>query len=305
MKGPYLVKDKITGKYRSAYSEYWTVDLSRARVYPRSCDAKNSMNTYGNQRDNIRTQNFDGKYELVPCVIALVTELKQGKQKKNYKVTSSFTAPSTNCGPKTFTSLTQAQEHARQWSHECGLHLDYFTITPTDEVPGRIRPNWTEYFLGLALVVSKRSHDQHTQHGCILVDGPSHRILSTGYNGFPRGMKNDSKLPLNRPDPAKPNEDNKYPWMLHSEFNACCNLKVPADKNTVAYITGEPCTPCIMCLWQHGVEHIVYRNYLGSKYLIDEVTRKRRDLFLQQSGMKIECVDVDLSWLEQTVLPPQ
>lgn len=304
MKGPFLIKDRINGNYRSQYDETWTNDSSRARVYARVCDAKNSMNNNGCKGTN----TFDKNYELIPCIVLPInelTEVRHRKQKKNYKVTSNFAAPSTNCGPKIFTSLAQAQEHARQWGHERGLHLDYFTITPTDEAPARIRPDWTEYFLGLALIVSKRSHDQHTQHGCVLVDGPSHRILSTGYNGFPRGMKDDSKLPLNRPDPAKPNEDNKYPWMMHSEFNACCNLKVPADKNTVAYITGEPCTPCIMCLWQHGVEHIIYRNYLGSKYLIDEVTRKRRDLFLQQSGMKIECVDVDLSWLEQAVLATQ
>ena len=60
------------------------------------------------------------------------------------------------------------------------------------------RPDWNNYFLGIAKVVAQRSHDQHTKHGCVITDAV-HRILGVGYNGFPKGM-NDSKLPLTRPE---------------------------------------------------------------------------------------------------------
>ena len=46
-----------------------------------------------------------------------------------------------------------------------------------------MRPDWTDYFLGLAKVISQRSHDIHTQHGCVITD-QNHRILGVGYNGF-------------------------------------------------------------------------------------------------------------------------
>ena len=49
----------------------------------------------------------------------------------------------------------------------------------------KTRPNWTDYFLGLAKVASQRSHDIHTQHGCVITDR-NNRILGVGYNGFPK-----------------------------------------------------------------------------------------------------------------------
>ncbi len=69
-----------------------------------------------------------------------------------------------------------------------------------------MRPNWIDYFLGLAKVVSQRSHDVHTKHGCVIAD-KNHRILGVGYNGFPHSL-DDAQLPTNRPD--------KYFWIIHS-----------------------------------------------------------------------------------------
>ena len=54
------------------------------------------------------------------------------------------------------------------------------------------RPNWDEYFLEIAIVVAKRSPDQSTKVGCVLV-GEGHELLSTGYNGFIRGADDDNE----------------------------------------------------------------------------------------------------------------
>ena len=93
-----------------------------------------------------------------------------------------------------------------------------------------MRPSWTDYFLGLAKVISQRSHDIHTQHGCVITD-QNNRILGVGYNGFPRGLK-DSDLPTSRPE--------KYSWMVHSERNALSNCVVRPDDG-IAYVTGQCC----------------------------------------------------------------
>lgn len=149
------------------------------------------------------------------------------------------------------------------------------------------RPSWTDYFLGLAKVVSQRSHDIHTKHGCVITD-QNNRILGVGYNGFPRGLQDD-KLPLDRP--------NKYFWMVHSEINALSNCVVRPD-NGIAYVTGQCCNNCIISLWQEGIKTVYMIDDHGT-ILFDEASQQRFDIFVQMSGIKIYKIDPDLSWLRQ------
>jgi len=149
------------------------------------------------------------------------------------------------------------------------------------------RPSWNEYFIGLAKVVSLRSHDSQTQHGCIITD-TNHRILGVGYNGFPKGL-DDTQLPNTRPD--------KYPWMIHAERNALSNCVIRPD-NGIAYVTGQCCNDCIMALWQEGITKVYMYNSHGT-HLFDEEQKKRFDTFINMSKMYIEYINPDLSWLEK------
>ena len=149
------------------------------------------------------------------------------------------------------------------------------------------RPTWTDYFLGMAKVVSQRSHDIHTQHGCVITDR-NNRILSVGYNGFPRGL-DDKLLPISRPE--------KYPWMVHAERNALANCVVRPD-NGIAYVTGQCCNDCIMALWQEGITKVVMTRSHGT-HLFDEQAQKIFDTFVQMSGIEIVYIQPDLSWLRQ------
>lgn len=148
------------------------------------------------------------------------------------------------------------------------------------------RPSWHQYFLGLARVVSLRSHDAQTQHGCIITD-TNHRILGVGYNGFPKGL-DDSLLPNIRPD--------KYPWMIHAERNALSNCLIRPD-NGIAYVTGQCCNDCIMALWQEGVTEVYMHNGHGT-HLFDIDQKKQFDTFIKMSKMKVHYNNADLSWLE-------
>jgi dCMP deaminase len=150
-----------------------------------------------------------------------------------------------------------------------------------------MRPSWTDYFLGLAKVISQRSHDTQTQHGCVITDS-SNRILGVGYNGFPRGL-NDETLPNVRPD--------KYPWMIHAEKNALSNCMVRPE-NGIAYVTGQCCNDCIMALWQEGVTTVVMSNDHGT-HLFDKNAKDRFDTFVTMSGINIIYVKPNLSWLKQ------
>jgi dCMP deaminase len=149
------------------------------------------------------------------------------------------------------------------------------------------RPDWTSYFLGLAKVVSFRSHDIHTQHGCVITD-KQNRILGVGYNGFPRGL-DDDYLPKIRPD--------KYHWMIHSERNALSNCVVRPDGGT-AYVTGQCCNDCIMALWQEGID-TVYMIKAHGTVLFDVEAQKRFDTFVNMSGIKVCYIEPNLDWLRQ------
>ncbi len=113
------------------------------------------------------------------------------------------------------------------------------------------RPDWDSWFMTLAFIVSQRSLDKHTKHGCVVVDEESHSILSVGYNSPPRGCI-DSEMPLERPG--------KYLVMEHSESNAITNAArcgIPL-KGSIFYVTGPPCHDCFRKIINVGAVNIVH-----------------------------------------------
>ena len=106
---------------------------------------------------------------------------------------------------------------------------------------------WDDYFLSVARVVSGRSPDPNTKHGCVLVD-KENRILATGYNGPVAGLPDDM-VDYTRP--------NKYTWMCHAEQNALCFARCDLSGAT-AYVTGRPCPACFRMLVQSGIQKIVH-----------------------------------------------
>ncbi len=139
-----------------------------------------------------------------------------------------------------------------------------------------VRPTWIEYYMNIAKVVSTRSHDAETQHGCVIVN-KFNQPLGFGYNGFPRNLKNDSQLPNTRPD--------KYPWMIHSEVNAVNNCIIK-PKNAIAYVTGEPCNNCLMHLWQNNIVKVFYLDTHGT-FLWGDEEKEIRKIFVEQSGIEL------------------
>lgn len=112
------------------------------------------------------------------------------------------------------------------------------------------RPQWDDWFMSLALLVSSKSIDPDTKHGCIIV-GRDNTILSVGYNSPPRGCI-DTHLPLTRPE--------KYKIMEHSESNAIVNAArcgTPLYGSTF-YITGHPCPDCLRKIINVGAVKVLY-----------------------------------------------
>ena len=82
--------------------------------------------------------------------------------------------------------------------------------------------SWDEYFMGVAHLSGMRSKDPNTQVGACIVS-PDNKILSMGYNGFPKGCSDD-EFPWEREN-ANDRNLTKYPFVTHSELNAILNYR--------------------------------------------------------------------------------
>jgi len=147
--------------------------------------------------------------------------------------------------------------------------------------------DWIDYFLLIANIVSLRSKDAQTKHGCVITDN-NNRILGTGYNSFIRGMT-DAEMPNLRPG--------KYKFFVHSEINALQNLTVNPllyKEGLTAYITGRPCLNCLQFLHNNNVKNIYAQNRQGSVLEKDEETEFL--YILSSSNINYYVVDPDFSW---------
>ncbi len=117
--------------------------------------------------------------------------------------------------------------------------------------------SWDKYFMGIAIMSSKRSKDPNTQVGACIVN-PKKRIVGIGYNGFPIGCDDDI-FPWEN---DKPFLDSKYPYVVHAEPNAILNANSSLD-DCIIYVTLFPCHECTKLIIQSGIKEIVY---LSDKY---------------------------------------
>ena len=113
--------------------------------------------------------------------------------------------------------------------------------------------SWDEYFMGVALLAAKRSKDPNSQVGaCIVSD--QNIIISTGYNGFPKGCSDD-EYPWAREGAAN---DTKYPYVVHAELNAILNAAGRPLAGSRIYVSLFPCNECAKAIIQSGIRTIVY-----------------------------------------------
>ena len=114
--------------------------------------------------------------------------------------------------------------------------------------------NWDEYFMGLAHLSALRSKDPNTTVGAAIVD-ENHRVVSVGYNGFPKGCSDD-EFPWGREGDTL---ETKYAYVVHAELNAILNSKWPVAGCTI-YVSLFPCNECAKAIIQSGIRRIVYES---------------------------------------------
>lgn len=123
------------------------------------------------------------------------------------------------------------------------------------------RPEIDEYYMSLALIVSLRSTCARRRVGCILVD-EHNRVLSTGYNGVPKGMPHciDTNCPGVK---FESGQGLSKCEASHAEISALIDCRDIKAIKTI-YCTTAPCTECVKALLNSSATRIVFMSDYSS-----------------------------------------
>ncbi len=123
---------------------------------------------------------------------------------------------------------------------------------------GKGRPDWDEYFLEIAGVVSQRSTCVRRGVGAVLVR--SKQILATGYNGAPMRLEHCAVAGCTRQRLKVPSgQRHELCRGLHAEQNAIIQAAVHgvSIRGAVLYVTNQPCSVCAKMIVNAGIERVV------------------------------------------------
>lgn len=121
------------------------------------------------------------------------------------------------------------------------------------------RPSWSEYFMTITRGVAERSTCLRRHVGAILVKDK--RILATGYNGAPAGLKHCDEVGCLREDKSIPSgERHELCRGLHAEQNviiqsACHGVSIAGS---TLYCTNKPCAICTKMIINAGIKKIFF-----------------------------------------------
>lgn len=135
------------------------------------------------------------------------------------------------------------------------------------------RPKWDEYFLNIAKSVAQRSTCLRRKYGAVVAKDNS--IVSTGYNGAARGVKDCmeagkcTRMELEIPHGQR----YELCHSVHAEANAIIRASAEEMDKATIYISGTDSetgecdsAPCMMCkrmILNAGLKRVVYSNGKG------------------------------------------
>jgi len=143
---------------------------------------------------------------------------------------------------------------------------------------------WDTRFLNIAKEVATWSKDPSSKIGAIAVK--DRVILSTGYNGFPRGI-DDS-------EDRYQDKEQKYKYVVHGEMNCIYNAAHIGTNlnNSDMYVYGLPtCSECAKGIIQIGVKRVFscYPETIGEKWKVSEIATK--EMFDEAGVEYFRCID--------------
>ena len=121
------------------------------------------------------------------------------------------------------------------------------------------RPDWYEYFMDIAHVVSKRGKCSRSKVAALIVS--DRRIISTGYNGTPRGIENccDGGCPRCASDAPSGGHLGEC-ICAHAEENAIVQAAYHgiAVRDSMLYCILSPCLMCTKMIINAGIKEVVF-----------------------------------------------
>ncbi len=131
------------------------------------------------------------------------------------------------------------------------------------------RPPWDDYFIEIAKAVSSRSTCLRRKYGAVIVK--DNVIISTGYNGSPRGMPNCSDINTCKRKELNIPSGERYELCeaVHAEQNAIINGTPERMKDATIYIAGieveqpgfadgRPCLLCRRMIRNAQIKTVIY-----------------------------------------------
>ena len=137
---------------------------------------------------------------------------------------------------------------------------------------------WDKRFIDLAKLVGSWSKDPSTQVGAVIVDD-KRRIISVGYNGFPRGVEDSEKRLVDR--------EQKYAIIVHAEMNALAFARGSVEGCTLYTWPFQPCSRCAGFIIQSGIKRVVTIEHSSERWNTNFNLSK--ELF-SESGVKLEYI---------------
>ncbi|MCL5412573.1 MAG: dCMP deaminase family protein [Candidatus Marsarchaeota archaeon] len=150
-------------------------------------------------------------------------------------------------------------------------------------VLGKSRPSFDEYYMNIAGAVSTRSNCLRRSIGAVIVN--EGRIVSTGYNGTPRGLKNCNEGGCKRCS-SDASSGTKLGECLcsHAEENAIVQAAYHGIgiKGSAIYTTHSPCLFCTKLILNAGIREVVY----STRYPLSDVPMR----MLKEAGVRLRKV---------------
>jgi dCMP deaminase len=143
-----------------------------------------------------------------------------------------------------------------------------------------LRPSWPEYFMGITRLVATRSTCLRRHVGAILVKDK--RILASGYNGAPSGLRHCEEVGCLRANSSVPSgERHELCRGLHAEQNLILQAAYHgiSIRDAILYCTNKPCVICTKMIINAGITKIYYE---------DGYDDPLSDQMLSEAGLEIE-----------------
>lgn len=148
------------------------------------------------------------------------------------------------------------------------------------------RPSWHKYFMDIAEMVASRSTCLRRQVGAVAEKNK--KIVASGYNGAPAGVKHCEKRGCLREEKKIPSgERHELCWAVHAEANVVAQAALHGDTlaGSTVYVTVQPCVTCVKLLVSAGVVKVIYKGDYPDELALEIASEASLDLVKYKETM--------------------